>query len=95
MIQSGKRRRNPSEPWQQVSKERNEHTPFVSLDLIRSSICVDTTLVIKSYQLSSLPFSIGETSINSMLILQFCPAFQQMASFSYCNCGRNLVFRGN
>lgn len=87
MIQSGKRRRNPSKPWQQVSKkEMSIHSLFLTLHLVRSSICVDTTLVIKSYQLSSLPFSTEETSINSILILQFCSAFQQMASsFSYCN----------
>lgn len=42
-------------------------------------ICVDTTLGIGDYQPSSLPFSAGETSIKSLLILQFCSTSQQMS----------------
>lgn len=74
MNQSGKRRGNSSELWQQVSKERSghkQHAEFQKLQQIKQHYeepasykvfcCVDTTLVIKSYQLSSLPFSTGDS----------------------------------
>lgn len=96
MIQSEKRRGDPSEHWQQAIKKRNEHifsvgnfgnitrvnmarddhSEFLKSVQIKQHfyepapagkpcVCVDTTVPTNSYRASSLPFSTGETSINS------------------------------